>query len=292
MDINLKKEGIKMVEAGRTYLAKIIRKTDIGYMVKVFEDEIFLHKNQTPKDRILKDNEEVSVFIYYDNKRRISATMENSLIELGEKKWLTVSGVNLNIGVFINIGISKDILLSKDFLPYDLSLWPKEGDRLFIELKAKKDQLVAKSVNKFDLPKTTEKLEMGSNISAVVMRIFDEGITLYTDNLSVIFVHKTQYREHVHLGETVNAEIISVSSNGYTASLNPHKENLIKDDADAILLYLSNHLGRMSFNTDSSPEEISLVFKMSKKAFKRALGHLYKARIIDFVDGETILVKR
>ena len=65
----------------------------------------------------------------------------------------------------------------------------------------------------------------------------------------------------------------------------------MNDDSAIILEYLVTNNGKMRFGNDSTPEEIYNNFNMSKKAFKRALGHLYKERKIDFVDGKTILVK-
>jgi len=69
------------------------------------------------------------------------------------------------------------------------------------------------------------------------------------------------------------------------------KEVAIFEDANIILSFIVRQ-GFMNLTADSTPEEIYLVFAMSKKAFKRALGHLYKERKIDFVDGKTILVKQ
>ena len=60
------------------------------------------------------------------------------------------------------------------------------------------------------------------------------------------------------------------------------------DDADTILAYLQER-GKMRLTDKSTPEEIQQLFNMSKKAFKRALGTLYKNRQIDFINGETVL---
>ncbi len=280
-----------MKSAGEIYSFKVLRKTDIGYMLQDEEsNEYFLHKNQATHD--LVEGQYVLAFLYFDGQKRITATMEEPSVTLSKPGWGIVRSVNPNLGIFMDINISKDILISKDMLPTDLSIWPQIGDHLYIHLKAKTNQLVAKIVGKTLLTTNGKNLDEGILVKAYVSRLMSEGVSCYTEDLNVIFIHKTQMRANVRLGEELSVKIIKANPNGeYSGSLIQRKENQMNDDSAIILEFLVTNNGKMRFGNDSTPEEIYKNFNMSKKAFKRALGHLYKERKIDFVDGKTILVK-
>ena len=69
------------------------------------------------------------------------------------------------------------------------------------------------------------------------------------------------------------------------------KEKMLTSDAAVIKEYLEKHKGVMSLTDKSTPEEIDEVFKMSKAAFKRAIGTLYKEKVVLLEAGITRLIK-
>lgn len=283
-----------MIEAGNFYNAKVKRRTDIGYMLDIDGSELFLHQNQANHD--LEANEEIKVFAYFDNKKRLSTTMETALITTKNAGWVKVNGVVSKLGVFINININKDILLATDYLPYDEDNWPIVGDEIFCILKAKPDRLNAKIVNNvevLDFIKTSEKLEIGQEVVAVATRVTKEGIGFFTKNLSYVFVYKTMMRKKYRVGEEVMVNIIHINESGYNGSFIKNKEFMIDDDTKVIVDYLKNHKGIMPYGNNTDPDVIYKLFNMSKKAFKRTIGSLYKERIIEFdEDKNTVLIKK
>ena len=285
-----------MKQAGQIYSLKVLRKTDIGYMLTDIENiditnEYFLHKNQATKE--LVEGEIVLAFLYYDSQKRLTATMETPSVTLSQMGWSTVKTINHNIGIFVNININKDILISKDLLPQNKLLWPNEGDKLYIQLKSKSNQIVGKIVGKTLIHDHPFNLNVNDTVECYISRIMDEGLSCYTEDLNVIFIHKTQYRDNKYrLGQKLEVKIIKENMNReYSGSLILRKESQIDNDSLIILEYLKANNGKMRFGNDSLPEDIFKVFNMSKKAFKRALGHLYKERKINFIDNYTILVK-
>jgi len=111
-----------------------------------------------------------------------------------------------------------------------------------------------------------------------------------TDDLVNVFVRHTMLESMPRLGSRVCATITFESPKGLSGSMIKNKELKIEDDRDIILGYLRRK-GSMPLTATSSPEEIKRVFNMSKKAFKRALGALYKDRSISFTDDQTVLNK-
>ena len=280
-----------MINLGEYNKLKVVRKSDLGYMLTDGENEVLLHFSQSLKEH--NDNEDVTVFIYADKKERLTATEINPSATLTDAGFAKVVDVIPNVGVFVNINTPKDVLISKDNLPYDETLWPQVDDKLFIRLKIKKNSLVGKPLNRFDiisLHKKVNYLEQ-EKVNAHVCKIADNGISLITNDLMYVYVPETQLRGKYRLGEDVVVTITKPLDEEYYGTLNEHKEVLMDTDRELILEYMKNHAGSMPLTAKSSSEDVFKYLKMSRKAFKRAYGGLYKDHIIDFDDNKTFIVK-
>ncbi|MCK9166181.1 MAG: S1-like domain-containing RNA-binding protein [Acholeplasmatales bacterium] len=271
--------------AGLVYQLKVKRKTDIGYLLEDNEQEVFLHNNDCFGKTPIA-GEVVEAFLFHDFKGRLAATLKLPIITLEKGAFLVAVEVVSNLGVFFDNGIDKHLLLSKDDLPNDRSEWPQKGDQLYLTLKGK-NRLVAKRV--FHLEPIKTDLREKEIVKGYVNNIKDEGIDVITLKEELIFIHKTQTRKKHRLGEKLNVTIMKVYQDSIHGTLIKQKEEMIELDANLILNYLKKHR-EMSLGNSSSPEEIFAQFNLSKKAFKRALGSLYKARLIDFKDNKTIYI--
>ncbi|HHT55925.1 MAG TPA: hypothetical protein GX012_05120 [Acholeplasma sp.] len=185
------------------------------------------------------------------------------------------------------MGINKDLLLSKDNLPLDRKLWPIKGDKLYVELNVK-NRLTAKLIKPQNIFMNNE-LKINSEKEFFVQYIGAEGMNLYNEDKDLVFVHNSLFRGNYRLGERVNARIINLTENGYSVSLIKQKENLRFDDAETLLNALRQYK-ELPLTAKSNSEEISKYFEMSRKAFKRALGLLYKEDKVKFEDDKTILI--
>jgi hypothetical protein len=284
----ISKGDMMSIKIGETNQMVVVRKTDIGYMLDDEPELVFLHNNDT-NHQILNPGDVVFAFIYFDNKGRVAATLKKPLIEMNRPAFLEVTAINPSLGVFLEMGINKELLLSKDDLPLDMSSWPQKGDMLYVSLRLK-GRLVAKrcDLNEITL-KPTEPLTLKQTVSAYVHRIGKQGVNLITKAGHVIFVHESLVKEPIRYGQLVDVKITYISEKGYSGSLGEQKEVQMHEDARNILSYIVRN-GAMDLTSDSSSEAIYETFKLSKKAFKRALGSLYKQRRIDFKDNQTVLV--
>ena len=266
---------------------KVVKETDIAYTLHSLDEEettdIFLHFNQTKKR--LNIDQIVEAFLYYDQKKRLCATTEVPYITTTKAAFCEVIEKHGSMGVFLNMGIAKDILLSSDFLPKNTALWPQVGEMVPVIVKIKTDQLVARMINNTDV-KETKKLETGSKVDATIYRISNEGISLCTNDFNQIFVHRSLLRDKYRLGQTINVKIININEKGnYNGTLIANKEIVRLDDSEMILRYLKMHGGSLPLSDKSSPEDISKYFPLSKSAFKRAIGNLYKQQLITIKDN-------
>jgi len=281
-----------MIQVGQMNSFIVVRKTDIGYMLMNKEEEILLHEKQC-LGKELEVNTTIECFVQYDSKGRLTATLEVPTVTISKPGFAKVQEVNDHLGVFMGIGTFKDVLLSKDDLPSH-EYWPEVGDYLFIKMFLNKGHLNAKIASKNDILEfgnPNPHYEAKSKIEGYLLRVSDKAIHGITEEMCHVYVPIKQSRGAHHIGEKVLFTVMSCQDGEIVASLNKVVTELMTDDAEVILQYLERKKGVMPFTAKTDSEEIEKVFKMSRKAFKRALGHLYKEGKVICDDYQTKLVK-
>jgi len=281
--------AIKMATVNRL---EVVRETDISFILTDKVEEVFLHKRDATIE--LNPGDQVDVFMYYDGQRRKTATMTRPKIDDKSAAFCQVVAVNRRLGVFLDVGISKDLLLSRDDLPFKKSEWPQVGDHIFCRMRASKNQITARIINRYDIPSyirpNTELIE-GEFYKAYVVFFAEEGVVLITKEGHNIFVYFKHLRKDYRMGEEVDVKITNVKAGfTYNGTLIAQKELMISEDAMLIKTYIENNGGKMNITDKSDPELIYEVFKMSKKSFKRAIGSLYKEKIVT-LKSESIELK-
>ncbi|WP_225047300.1 S1-like domain-containing RNA-binding protein [Lacticaseibacillus kribbianus] len=208
----------------------------------------------------------------------------------------TVVEVRRDLGVFVNIGLpDKDIVVSLDQLPELTRLWPNRGDRLMVQLMIDKKHRLWGSLADESIIRAVAnraKPEMkNQDVTATVYRLKMAGTHVLTDDFYLGFIHPAERDVEPRLGEVVHARVIGVKDGELNLSLKPRAFEAIDDDAGMVLAVLEhspNH--QIAFTDKSDPEAIKQAFGISKAAFKRALGHLMKAKKIRQHDGITELL--
>jgi predicted RNA-binding protein (virulence factor B family) len=276
-----------MLFPGKINKLVVDRKSVIGYMLKDQDsNEVFLHNNDS-NHLECKNGDEVDAFLYYDNKGRLAATLKTPEITLGERKFLTVTGLNYSVGVFLSFGISKDLLLSNKELPFDQNEWPKVGDKLYIEMHLK-GRLVGVLV-KGEKVENNHSLRVNDKVNATIQEIRKRGYLAITDKFEYIFIQFDQVEKKYRLGEQVVVTIYFISQDYPSGKIILNKEFRVLDNYQIILDYL-NINKFMNFDAKSKSEDIFKEFNMSKNDFKFAIGKLYREQKVRFEDGKTILV--
>ncbi|MBQ2891734.1 MAG: hypothetical protein IJE45_02445 [Bacilli bacterium] len=275
-----------MLEYGNINKLEVIKITDIAYTLSDGINEVFLHFNQSLRE--LNVGEVVDAFLYYDQKKRLCATLETPIITSTKYDFVEVVGIN-SAGVFVNIGIAKDILVSKDYLPKFEKQWPRIGDKIPCIIKAKTNQLVAKILEPIDL--ISDQLEINNEYNGIVTQVLYNGINICTSNYQMININKNLLRKQYHVGESITFKVTAQKENIYNGTTIEQKEKARLQDSDYILDYLRKMGGMIPLGNQSSPEDIYRVLNMSKSAFKRSVGHLYKLKLITIEDDRIILIE-
>lgn len=284
------KVGFNMV--GEIHALRIKEKSDKGFILEKDAREIALPFVLT--DKKLDIGDVVDVFIYREKRGRLIATTTLPKMVIGGFGWAEVVESLANLGAFVHIGTTTDVLVSMDELPLRQQAWPQKGDKLYVTLQVdKKDRLLAvpATEQQFEaIYSFSPDLELNDEVKGFIIRVDHEGAVIITDNHERGFIHHSERDIEPRLGEYVTGRVIEVKEDGtLNVSLLPLKHERISDDAQAILTYLNDADGVIPFGDKSDPEAIRATFQMSKSAFKRALGHLMKARKIEQRDGKTYL---
>lgn len=277
---------------GKNHTLHIKEQGDKGFILEKDSKEILLPYVLTDKE--LSVGEEVNVFIYLEKSGRTIASTTLPKMIIGEFGWAKVVEALPNLGVFVDIGTTTDVLVSLDELPVLTEVWPDVGDKLYVTLKVdRKNRLLAIPATEKELEEVysfTPDLELNSEVKGTIVRVDREGAVMITDNAERGFIHHTERDIEPRLGQYVTGRVIEVKEDGtLNVSLLPLKHERISDDAQQILTFLESADGVIPFGDKSDPESIRDTFQMSKSAFKRALGHLMKAKKIEQRDGKTYL---
>jgi predicted RNA-binding protein (virulence factor B family) len=271
-----------MAEIGKYNQLKVAKEVEFGvYLNDEEHGEILLPRRYVPEQCSVGD--ELEVFIYLDSEQRIIATTEKPFAQAGEFAYLEVVSVSA-AGAFLNWGLMKDLLL-----PYrEQRSEVKEGEKVFvyIYLDMESKRLVASSKIDKHIDNLPAYYQPGDDADAIVWAKTDLGYKVIMENLYSGILYKNEVFEDLQVGQSVQVFVKKIRDDEKIdlALYKPGYEK-VDDSAHQVLKYLKAHDGFMPFHDKSPAEGIQSVFGMSKKTFKKALGALYKSKLVELVDG-------
>ncbi len=274
-----------MLKLGEYQKLQIIKKVEFGVYLaedKGSEEKVLLPVKQVPKKARIGD--EIEVFLYRDSKDRMIATTAKPLITMGQIAPLTVKEVT-KIGAFLDWGLEKDL-----FLPYkEMTEKVQKDQEVLIRLYTDKSNRLCGSMKKiYDQLKTNSPYQIGDE---VVGRIYefghDFGTFVAIEDIYSGMIPKHEDVSKYHIGDCVNLRVTNVKEDGkLDVSLREKSYVQMEDDAETLLSLIDAYAGVLPFTEKASPEVIKRETGLSKAAFKRAIGRLYKERKIDLSDGK------
>ena len=267
-----------MVQIGKFQTLPVSRLVPFGAYLATDTpgEEILLPNNQLPPD--VKVGDALEVFIYRDSEDRLIATQKKPFAQVGDIAALKVVETT-EVGAFLDWGLEKDL-----FLPYREQKYRiHAGKRCVVAVYLdKKDRLCAtmdiEDRLRADSPYQKDDIVQGS-VYAVKE---DFGAFVAVENLYAGFIPKNEYFAPIHIGDQLELRVVMVRDDGrLTVSPRQLAYKQIDDDAEVILATLRQNDGKLPLNDDSHPGAIQRYLHVSKKAFKRAVGRLMKARLIE-----------
>lgn len=273
---------------------KVVRVSDMGAFLDAgtgkTTDDILLHKAQQTAE--VKIGDVVKVFLYLDPKKRLTASMRVPKMREGQIARLEIINVTKD-GAFVDVGAERGI-----FMPFaEMRGRPKVGEIVWAKLYSDKSGRLAASMKVSDeirrASKPAENIKRGDKVKGAVFNIIDAGAFVFSEERYIVFIARKEMPRELKIGEVVEARVTFLREDGHLdASLRDVKENALERDAEKIFTFMQKNGGTMNFHDKTTPQKIQAVFKISKAAFKRAVGHLYYERRIEKIDGGFKIVSK
>ena len=271
-----------MATLGRRSKLSVIRESAPGLYLNGGElGEILLPGRYIPRD--LKPGDKLDVFIYLDSEDRLVATTETPLAMVDEFAGLEVVSINPKVGVFLNWGLAKDLLL-----PFtELEKPVRVGQKIVVIVcvDSRSNRIVASARLKRHLNREPAAYATGQPVNLLVVGQTPLGYNVIVEGAHLGLLYVDSFAEPLETGELVKAFVRQVRADGkIDLSLDAAGYKRVVPLKLKIVQMLEENHGRLEYDDDTSPEVIRALFGASKKAFKQALGALYKSRRIRFLN--------
>ncbi|ACV28914.1 RNA binding S1 domain protein [Anaerococcus prevotii DSM 20548] len=220
----------------------------------------------------MRVNDKVSAVIYHDRNQVLRAAVDFPY-EIGSIHSLKAVDIDKK-GVYFEIENNQNI-----FMPFTERTYKIIMDMTYpVAFKEDRNAYVYLTSKIRDLLRNDHSYEENDEVSGRIYSINKSiGAFIAVDNKYDSLLRIVELRG-VHIeGELIEARVKEVKDDGkLELSLRQRAYLQMDDDSDKILDYLYENDGIAYFSDKSSPDNIYRVFNMSKSAFKRALGRLYK----------------
>lgn len=275
------------IELGKFNTLRVVKEVDFGmYLDGGEEGEILLPARYVPKDCNIDD--ELRVFIYLDNEERLVATTLTPLVQVGQFACLEVAWIN-QYGAFLNWGLMKDL-----FVPFSEQKMKMQVGKKYIvhaHLDDESYRIVASAKVDRYLSKEKAVYEPGKKVNILIWQKTDLGFKAIIENQYSGLLYESEIFQPLRTGMEVQAYVKQVREDG-KIDLILHKPGPAKVDdfATTLLEYIRENGGRITLNDKSPAEEIYDIFGVSKKTFKKAVGDLYKKRLVSLDEQGIALI--
>jgi len=276
-----------MLEIGKTVSLEVLRVVPMGMILGGPTDEVLLPSRQVPDGTSPGDT--LEVFLYTDSEDRPIATTEKPLVEADEFASLRVVSVDSN-GAFLDWGLPKDLLL-----PFRSMLHPVHPEeRVVVRVlcdSISRRPVATSRVERF-LEPPDDRLREGQAVQLLVYEETDLGKKAIVEGRFGGLLYAQSDGPDLEVGESGTGYIERIRADDkIDLTLTPRGKAAIDDSRAILLEALEKAGGRLELNDHSEPERIRQTLGLSKKAFKRALGVLYRERRIRIADSSIELIE-
>lgn len=276
------------VALGKYNTLRIVRKVDFGVYLDGGQDgDILMPRKYVPDTVDVGDM--VDVFVYRDSEDRLVATTEKPLAQVGDFAYLKVKTVS-RFGAFLDWGLTKDLLV-----PYREQRDRMEVDKsyvvyIFVDPETKRIA-ASEKVGRY-LGNLAPRFKAGDEVDILVAEKTDIGYKAIINNSHYGMLYANELYQPVSIGMRCKAYINRLRDDDkIDLTLRKTGYNKVDDLKEVVIRKLKENGGYMAVGDKTDAQTILLAFGCSKKAFKMAIGTLYKNGIIDLkTDGITLLI--
>lgn len=270
------------IKLGRYNQLEIVKEVDFGVYLDGDEDgEILLPLKYVPEGSAPGDI--LNVFIYLDMEERLVATTQQPYAQVGDFACLEVAWVN-EYGAFLDWGLMKDL-----FVPFrEQKIKMQKGRRyvVYVDLDEESYRIMGSARVERYLSRERADYLPGDEVEVMVWQRTDLGYKVIVDNKFGGMLYHNEIFQQLATGMKLPAFVKQVRPDGkIDLELQQAGFRKVDDFAEVLLQFIKDKGGRTSINDKTDAETIYDTFGVSKKTFKKAVGELYKKRLIVLEDG-------
>lgn len=278
-----------MINIGRYNDLTILRETSVGLYLgdQEGEEDVLLPNKYVPENFEIGDN--IEVFVYRDFEERKVATDITPKILLREFALLKAVSVS-DVGAFMDWGLEKDLMVP--FREQREKMIEGRWYIVYLDIDEKTDRLFASNKIERFLQNDILRVEQGDEVEVMVIQKTDLGYSVIVDNVHKGLIYANEVFKELRVGDKFNAFVKKIrEENKIDISIQPIGYEKFNDvNAELVFKRLTDNGGFLPINDKSSPDDIYSRFGISKKAFKKAIGGLYRDRKITIEEDGIKLV--
>jgi predicted RNA-binding protein (virulence factor B family) len=260
---------------------------DFGIYLREGDTEILMPTKWVPQGTRIGDR--LNAFVFRDSDDRLIATTVEPYATAETFAFLEVKQVN-DIGAFLDWGMDKDLLV-----PFREQAYRMEAGKsyvVFVYVDEMTDRLTASAKLKKFFVNEPDTIQEGDIVDLLIYSETPLGFNAVINNLYSGLLYKNEIFENIRIGDKLKGYVKRIrEDNKIDLSLQKSGFELVDDVKWRILNLLKQNNGFLPLHDGSSPEEIKSKLQISKKAFKKAVGALYKERLVKLTEKGVELVK-
>ena len=270
------------VVLGKYNQLEVVKEVDFGIYLDGGDDgEILLPSRYVPEG--CKPGDVLNVFIYLDNEERLIATTLQPKVQVGEFACLEVAWIN-EYGAFLDWGVMKDL-----FVPFREQKMKMQKGRSYVvhaHVDEESYRIMASAKVERYLSKEKPDYQPGQEVEIMIWQRTDLGYKAIVENQYSGLIYQGEIFQSLEPGMKLTAYIRQVREDGkIDLTLQKDGQKKVEDFSEVLLQFIKDQGGRTSLNDKSAAEDIYEAFGVSKKTFKKAVGDLYKKRLIVLEEG-------
>lgn len=276
------------IELGKMNHLRVVKHVDFGVYLDGGEEagEILLPSRYVPEN--CQPDDELDVFLYLDQEERLIATTLTPKAQVGDFAYLKVAWVN-QFGAFLDWGLMKDL-----FVPFREQKMRMQQDKsyiVYVHIDEDSYRIVASAkIDRYLQTPAPDTYQNNDEVDLLIVQKTDLGFKAIVDNKYMGLIYDSEVFRPLHSGDALKGYIKQVRPDGkIDLELQTGKSaEKVADFSGRLLVYLQSQGGHTDLNDKSDSLLIYEVFGVSKKVFKKAVGDLYKRRLITLDNGLTL----
>jgi predicted RNA-binding protein (virulence factor B family) len=275
-----------MIQVGEYNELEVVKELDFGIYFRDGDVEILMPTKWIPEGTKIGDK--LNVFVFRDSDDRLIATTVKPFAIADTFAFLEAKQVN-EIGAFMYWGMDKDLLV-----PFREQAQRMEAGKsyvVFVYLDEETDRLVGSTkLSRFIIREDVEVQE-GDIVDLLIYSETDLGYNAIVNDLYTGLIYKNEIYEAIRVGDKIQGYVKRVREDEkIDLSLQKSGFELVDDVKWRILKLIKEQNGVLALTDNSTPEEIKSKLQISKKAFKKAIGALYRERLVKLTDKGVELI--